>query len=244
MTFIAFSDDADTMVEDGTAPNYGFKINQVKENLKNWNLYEWVVFWVLIPAVLFVIYALPQSIKDEYFILDTRNLWRVQTFLLSSYTHSQFYPHLIGNFAFYFVVLLMIFAFENNKRRFRIMAGWSLFVVPIISSSLTVILWDILGRNTTGQGFSAIIGAFLAYAMFIFVTWGIKEEIQVFDRPESYQGSKIRFSVSKILLMVILALIVVMGLQTGYIHGCRWCCQQRDRTFWRFYHGPDRIALI
>ena len=203
------------MVEDAVMPNYIIKINQVKSNLINWSFFEWVTFWVVIPAILFVVYSLPQNIKDAYFILDTSNLSRVQTFLLSSYTHSQFYPHLIVNLGFYFVVLLMIFSFENNRRRFWIMAGWSLFIVPLISSSLTIILWDIFGRNTTGQGFSAIIGAFLAYAMFIFVIWSIHDEIQVFDDPDFIPRSKIRFQLSKILITVILVLIVVMGFVFG-----------------------------
>jgi hypothetical protein len=198
-------------------PNIGYtiKLEQIRSHIQNWNLSEWVLFWLVIPALLFVVYALPQSIKDTYFILDTSNLWRVQTFLLSSYTHSQLYPHLIGNLAFYFVVLLMIFLFENNKRRFWILAGWSLFIVPIVSSSLTIILWGIFGRNTTGQGFSAIIGAFLAYAMFIFVVWSVHDEIEVFDDPDFIPRSRIRFQVSKILITLILVLIVVMGFISG-----------------------------
>ena len=71
------------MVEDEGATNYSLKINQLKGNLKNWNFYEWVIFWIVIPALLFVVYSLPQSIKDEYFILNTSYLWRVQTFLLT-----------------------------------------------------------------------------------------------------------------------------------------------------------------
>jgi len=206
---------SDTM--EGPGPNIGYsiKLEQIRSNLKNWDLYEWVIFWVVIPALLFVIYLLPQGIKDSYFILDTQNLWQLQTFLLSSYTHSQLYPHLIGNLAFYFVVLMMIFIFENNKRRFRILAGWSFLIVPFISSSLTIILWGIFGRNTTGQGFSAIVGALLAYAMFIFIIWGLQEKLEVFDHPEFFTGSRIRYNILKILLMVILALIVVMGLLSG-----------------------------
>ena len=202
---------------EGPGPNIGYsiKLEQIRSNLKNWDLYEWVIFWVVIPALLFVIYLLPQGIKDSYFILDTQNLWQLQTFLLSSYTHSQLYPHLIGNLAFYFVVLMMIFIFENNKRRFRILAGWSFLIVPFISSSLTIILWGIFGRNTTGQGFSAIVGALLAYAMFIFIIWGLQEKLEVFDHPEFFTGSRIRYNILKILLMVILALIVVMGLLSG-----------------------------
>ncbi|MDD1665377.1 MAG: hypothetical protein LUQ32_08460 [Methanomicrobiales archaeon] len=203
------------MEEPGPNTDIPIKLNQIRSNLKNWNFYEWVMFWVVIPAFMFVIYALPQGVKDQFFILNTSYPGRIETFLLSSYTHSQLYPHLIGNLAFYFAILLMIFAFESNKRRFRIMAGWSLFIVPIISSSLTIILWSIFGRAVTGQGFSAINGAFLAYAISIFVIWGIGDELVVFDHPEFFTGSRIRYSILKILLIILLGLIVVMGLFSG-----------------------------
>jgi hypothetical protein len=49
--------------------NYTEKIDQVKNNLKSWTLPEWVLFFVIIPAMLFLIYALPQEIKDTYFII-------------------------------------------------------------------------------------------------------------------------------------------------------------------------------
>ena len=55
ITFIAFPDYAGTMVDGEAAPDYVLKINQVKDNLKTWNPYEWVTFWVAIPALLFAI---------------------------------------------------------------------------------------------------------------------------------------------------------------------------------------------
>jgi hypothetical protein len=203
------------MEESKPKVDYSLKIEQIKSNLRNWNFYEWVIFWVVIPALLFVVYALPQNIKDEFFILNTQNLWRIQTFLLSSYTHSQLYPHLLGNLAFYFIVLAMIFAFEGNRRRFRIMAGWSFLVVPVITSTLTIILWGVFGRSTTGQGFSAIVGALLAYAMFIFVVWGTQDTSEIFDSPELFGGTKARYLILRSLLSIIVFLIVIMGILFG-----------------------------
>jgi hypothetical protein len=203
------------MVDGEAAPDYVLKINQVKDNLKTWNPYEWVTFWVAIPALLFAIYSLPQSIKAGYFILNTSELWNVQTLFLSSYTHSQLYPHLVGNLAFYFAVLGMIFAFEVNRRRFRIMAAWSFLAVPFISSLLTILFWGLLGMSTTGQGFSDIIGALLAYAMFVFVVWGTQDRPEVFDHPEQFTGTKARYVVLRSLLAIILVLIVLMGIVSG-----------------------------
>jgi hypothetical protein len=241
------------------------RLDQLKSNLRRWKPLEWVLFWGVVPAILLLVFALPQAVRDEYLILNTVSPWRVQTWFLSSYAHSQLYPHLAGNLAFYLIVLLMIFAFEDNRRRFWLLAGWSFLVVPFMSSLLTILFWDFIGRNTTGQGFSAITGALLAYAIFIFVVWGIGEKLGVFDDPELFTGSRVpqgdpapksdgsegdgavqggggtkwllpsrgdrgpsgpgkgtlwtgsraRYLVAKILLAVILALIVVMGLESG-----------------------------
>jgi hypothetical protein len=190
-------------------------LDRVKSNLLSWKPVEWVICWGLIPAFLLLVYLLPQGIRDENFILNTASPWRFQTWFLSSYTHSQLYPHLIGNLAFYFIILLMIFAFEEDRRRFRIMAGWSFLAVPILSSLLTILFWDFIGRTTTGQGFSAVTGALLAYAMFAFIIWGVGEGLVVLDRPGLFAGSRARYLMVKILLAVILALIVVMGVETG-----------------------------
>jgi hypothetical protein len=196
-------------------PDDRSKIGQVKSNLRSWRWYEWAIIWGLVPALLLAIYALPQSLKDRYFIFNTLFPWRIQTWFLSSYTHSQVYPHLAGNLAFYLVTLLMIFAFESSRRRFWIVASWSFCIVPFIGSGLTILLWSLFGKNAMGQGFSAINGAFLAYAMFIFVVWGLRERLVVFNHPELFPGTRVRFLVVQLLLAVLLALIVVMSLLSG-----------------------------
>ena len=114
--------DANTMEESKPKVDYSLKIEQIKSNFRNWNFYEWIVFWVMIPVFLFVVYSLPQPIKDNWFILNTANLGRLHTYFLNAYTHSQLYPHLVGNLAFYFVTILMIFAFEGRRSRFWIVA--------------------------------------------------------------------------------------------------------------------------
>src|SRR5512136_1210182 len=110
------------------------RIDQVKTNLKSRTSAEWLLYWGLVPALLSAIAALPQETRDAYFILSTEYPWRIGTWFLSSYTHSQVYPHLAENLAFYFVVLAMIFAFEDNRHRFRLMAAWSFLAVPVVSS--------------------------------------------------------------------------------------------------------------
>jgi hypothetical protein len=196
-------------------PGLRGKLGEVKANLASRTPLEWVFFWGLVPALLLLVYSLPQGIKDDYFILNTVYPWRVQTWFLSSYTHSQLSPHLAGNLAFYFIVLFMIFAFESDRWRFRLMAAWSFCAVPLFTSFLTIFFWGLIGRTTSGQGFSAIIGSLLAYAMFIFVIWGLQDVLPAFDHPELFTGSRARFLVLQVLLAVMVVLIMVMGLMTG-----------------------------
>ena len=39
--------------------DFKVKIDQIKINLKSWNLPEWILFFAVIPAVLFLIYFIP-----------------------------------------------------------------------------------------------------------------------------------------------------------------------------------------
>ena len=199
---------------DSPEPEYRVRLRNILSNLASRSPTEWLLFWIVVPAILLLVYALPDDIRNQYFVLNTAQLF-IPSIFLSSYTHSQLYPHLLGNLAFYFVVLAMIFAFEDNRRRFRLMAGWAFLAVPVASSLLTMLFWGFLGRTTTGQGFSAIVGALLAYAMFIFVVWGLEDKLSVFDHPEEFTGDRIRFLVLQVLLAVMLVLIMVMGLLTG-----------------------------
>ncbi len=190
------------------------KIDQIKINLKSWKLPEWILFFVIIPAVLFLVYLIPQEIKNSYFILNTANPWNLPTWFLFSYTHSQLYPHLVGNIASYLLALLAVFSFENNKRRFWIMAAGSLLLVPLIASLLTIGMFTVLGVGVTSQGFSAIGAAFIAYAMISIVLWMLGDMLEGFDHPEHFR-SRLLFIVMCGLLTVVLALIIVGGIDLG-----------------------------
>jgi hypothetical protein len=194
--------------------DFSEKIDQIKKNLNSWSLPEWIFFFVIIPALLLLIYALPQNIRDSYFILNTTTSWNIQTWFLFSYTHSQLYPHLVGNVASYLLALITVFSFENNRQRFWIMAAGSLLLVPVITSLLTIGLFHVLGVGVHSQGFSAIGAAFIAYAMISIVLWILGDMLEGFDHPE-YFRSRLRFIVMCGLLTVVLALIIVGGIDLG-----------------------------
>jgi len=194
--------------------DFTVKLDQLKTNLKSWTFPEWAFFFVIIPVVLFLIYLIPHEIKDTYFILNTGEPWRLQTYFLNSYTHSQLYPHLVGNVTVYLLALAAVFSFENNRRRFRVMAGCSFVIVPIITSLLTTGLFHFLGLEVRSQGFSGIVAAFIAYMFVSIVLWILGDTLEDFDHPE-YSRSLIQFYLMCGLLTFVLALIVVEGLNLG-----------------------------
>jgi hypothetical protein len=128
----------------GPPRDFSVKLDQLKTNLKSWTFPEWVFFFVIM-AFLFLVYLIPHDIKESFFILNTGEPCRVQTYILNSYTHSQLYPHLVSNVTVYLLALMAVFSFENNRRRFWVMAGCSFVIVPIITSLLTIGLFHFLG---------------------------------------------------------------------------------------------------
>jgi hypothetical protein len=202
------------MGEAETSGDFRIKLDQLKANLGSWTTLEWILFFVIIPGILCMIYLLPPGIKDSFFILNTGDVGRIQTWFLNSYTHSELYPHLVSNLVVYLSALFGIFLFENDKRRFRVMAVSSFFLVPIISSVLTISLFQLLDLQVQSQGFSAIVAALLAYMFISIILWMLGDTLVDFDHPE-YSCSKALFYLMCGLLTFILALIVVEGLNLG-----------------------------
>jgi hypothetical protein len=190
------------------------KINQIKYNLRSKTRFEWGLFFVIVPAVLYFIYLLPQGIKDTSFILNTDNAMNIPTYLLSGYTHTQLFPHMVGNLIVYAITMLVIFALENNMRRFWVIITSSFLIVPFISSTLTIQLWKILGASGITQGFSAIVAALIAYSLISIVLWILGDMLTDFDHPE-HSESKNLFYLASGMLTLVLMLVVVGGLNLG-----------------------------
>ena len=203
------------MEEKTSTPNFQSHVAQIKNNLRSWTSFEWIFFWAAIPALLFIIYTLPQSIKNDFFILNTSNLWGLSAYFLFAYTHSELFWHLIGNVALYFVTLGVIFAFENNKQRFQILCVSAFLLVPVITAILTISFFRILGLTRTSLGFSGIDGTFLAYAIFLVVIGLIKDGFERFDNPELFAGKKILYYTLLFLSCLMLGLIGIMGIIFG-----------------------------
>lgn len=194
--------------------DFTVKFVQLKINLKSWTFPEWVLFFFIIPALLLLIYALPQEIKNSYFILNTTEILRVQTYFLFGYTHSQLYPHLVSNVIVYLIALIALFSLEDNKRRFWIMTGSTFLVVPIITSLLTIGLFHFLGIGVNSQGFSAVVAALIAYSIISLILWMLGDRLEDFDHPQLFRSRMLFFFLCGLLTMM-LAGIVVAGLSLG-----------------------------
>jgi hypothetical protein len=75
-------------------------------------------------------------------------------------------------------------------------------------------MFTVLGVVVTSQGFSAIGAAFIAYAMVSIVLWMLGDMLEGFDHPE-YFKSRLLFIILCGLLTVVLALVIVGGIDLG-----------------------------
>lgn len=197
-------------------PPLSSKIDQLKQHLDAWKISDWLVFFAGVPLLLLLVFSLPWPVKSEYFIFSTRETFALHTYLTSAYTHTELFPHLVSNISVYFIAITAIFAFEDNRQRFFLMAGTAFLLVPFICSVLTIGLWDLFNTTTSMQGFSGIDAALLAYAFLVGVTWFLEEKLVLFDHPESFAGSRGKYLFMNSLLAFMLGLIVFAGITLGY----------------------------
>lgn len=195
----------------------GFKerISQIVTNIKSWTKYEWIFFFVIVPLFLYFVFLLPQNFKDSYLVLNTSEIFKVQTYILNEYTHSEF-SHFIGNVKFYLIAIFVIFAFENDKKRFWTIIGCAFLLVPVIATFLTVIFWNLISRNAMSQGFSGITAALTAYALMVFLFWALHDIMLLFKPSTQIKGRQyIGYTIMCILVASILSMIISIGLQLG-----------------------------
>jgi hypothetical protein len=123
-------------------------------------------------------------------------------------------PILETNVFAYFIALIAVFSLENNKRRFRVMAGSSYLLVPLIASSLTIGLFHLLGVGVNSQGLSAVVAALVACTIISLVLWIAGDRLNDFDHPELFRSRMLFFLLCGLMTMM-LALIIVGGLSLG-----------------------------
>lgn len=143
-------------------------------DLRLWKRIDFLIFFIVVPAILTLVYLLPVSIKDS-FVLYWANPTPLSIFM-SNYVHGGLVSnngfgleHLVFNIILYLLALFIIFFFvEKSRKRFGIASAFLFLVLPVISSLFS--LW--LLNEETMQGFSAIVYGFWGYLI-----WSIMEHI-------------------------------------------------------------------
>ncbi|WMW23977.1 hypothetical protein RE474_07660 [Methanolobus sediminis] len=132
-----------------------------------WKISDWVFYFLLVPALLIIIFELPAGIKEAYFILTPPDI-TAHSLFLSNYTHSNL-SHFTGNLVSYLATCFLIFNFETNKRSFRVYSIFMFLLLPWIISAISMYM---LGFQATYQGFSGIVSSmfgYLTYAIYKFL---------------------------------------------------------------------------
>lgn len=202
------------MVDSELRTNYSsYKLNQIKQNIKSWDWKYWILFYIVLPSLLALILYLPQTIKDNFFILQTSQSIGTATFL-HSYTHSTF-PHFFWNVCFYFLYLTVIFLFENEKRIFKYSALCFFILVPILTALSNSTFFYYMGINSQNQGFSGIVNAFYAYALLSVIRFGTMDIFHILpDWREMNNKQKIGYV---IIFFIIGMLLLVLGITSMMI---------------------------
>lgn len=126
-----------------------------------WNGREKILFFIVIPMILVLIYLLPTNIKDTYFILNKQMPFILNAFL-SNYTHSDFW-HLIANMGSYIIVIYLLLKFETSKANFYKTVAFLFLIVPFIVSLVTVLYMPTI----FSQGFSGVVAGLMGYFMYV-----------------------------------------------------------------------------
>lgn len=158
-----------------------------------WKKLDWLFYFLFVPALLTYIYFLPDSVKETYFILIPSKITPYSLFL-SNYVHSNL-PHFSANLVSYLAVCFLIFNFETNKRRFY---TYSLLMFLALPWIVSIVSLNIIGLNTTYQGFSGLVSSLYGYLTYV---------VYRFLKKNSFKSMEISF----FFLIVTMNLSLVLG---------------------------------
>ena len=137
-----------------------------RKNRKWLSSWEFLVYFILVPAILIAIqYLVPYHIKDKYFILHINNPTPWAMFL-TNYVHTDDPLHLWGNITSYLIVILYIFKFSTNKKETYAISATFFFFLPFVISYASIMAFN--GANINTLGFSGIVAAFIGYFPYVF----------------------------------------------------------------------------
>ena len=141
----------------------------ITKDMQKWlSLWDIIIYFILVPAILITIQLIPYPIKYHYFIL---HIWKpsISAMYLTNFVHMEFNIdpwHLLGNIIYYELAICCILLYRTNKQEIYIAYTLFLTILPFLISYAS--LWALKGEKTNALGFSGIVAAFRGYFVYVF----------------------------------------------------------------------------
>ena len=148
-----------------------FALREKRRKPKDLDLWiSGLTYFLLIPYILTAIYLMSSNLKDILMLYPKSPTF--VSILGSNFLHTNF-SHFIGNIGSYLIIIPFIFMFDaiSNKKMLFINLPLLFFILPAISSILTITAFSYLGVNIPAEGFSAIVAGLLGYLAFSFLNF-------------------------------------------------------------------------
>ncbi len=146
------------------------KVNYIpKKIIFNKTLIEILIFFVLVPSFLTIVYCTDLN-KSFFLYPDDATLF---TIYFSNFAHAN-NTHFLGNFIYYIIIIGFVFLSENllNIRKrieFYLDISVIFILVPIIVSTITLSKSDILPPPY--MGFSGVVSALVGYSFSLYIVY-------------------------------------------------------------------------
>jgi hypothetical protein len=137
-------------------------LSNLNRQLNQWKWYDYLTYFVIIPALMIIIFLLPESIKSSMYLYVSNPT--ITNMFFSNYVH-QAIDHISSNLLMYILAMIVIFNLETNKKRFYSISAIFFIILPFVISYSTLLLFK--GATSPFYGYSGIVAAFLGYLLYI-----------------------------------------------------------------------------
>jgi|Deesub1362B_J571_1020462.scaffolds.fasta_scaffold00997_5 hypothetical protein len=195
------------------------KVIKLNPVLVIWNLYDFLLFFLILPGILVLIYSLPPDMKESFTLIVSNPT--ILTMFLSHYTHLE-YKHFLSNIITYFLIIFLIFNVETNKKIFYVSSFLIFIILPFVSSLSNIIFTPNIPKIS---GFSAIVSGLIGY--FIFAVYNYLKKVSTLSVKAEFFSFLILVNLSivgiinlgtpihiKVLLAVISIVFLLINLKT------------------------------
>lgn len=138
--------------------------------IKNWDKWKHLFFFIIVPLVLISIHLMPKKTKENYFTLEAFDPSPI-SMLTSNFSHYGLF-HLLYNLISYLVLIFLIFNIEKKKDLFNKVSILIFVFLPFLSSLIVYLYPEkLLINGFSIRGFSSIVSAFMGYSLYSFYVY-------------------------------------------------------------------------